>query len=375
MSASKKYDWLVVGSGIFGATFAHEMLKAGKSVLVVERRQKTGGNVRCEKYDGVLVHCYGAHIFHTDNKRVWDFVCCRTPIKPITHSPMAITEDGKALTLPFGMHTFNALWPEVITPAQAKAKIEEQTAKWKEKFPTPSNLEQKALTLVGEDIFNALIKGYTEKQWNTPCDKLPPEIITRIPLRFSWGTSYFNDKYVGIPEDGYNPLIDGLLDGADIITGVDYFADRGSFNGLAGDILFTGCIDEFFGYTLGRLGYRSLEFKTKIEPLENTQGCSVVNYTGKSTPWTRCIEHNQFAPGRYYEELVKSYEYPADFGDGGEPYYPINNAENNSLYERYVELSKSSPNVHFGGRLGMYQYMDMDDAIEKALYMASSLIR
>lgn len=370
----KHYDWLVVGAGLFGATFAHDMVNAGKRVLVLERRDKVGGNIRCEKFDGVLMHCYGAHIFHTSNERVWQFVSSRLPLRPITHTPMARTGDGRMLSLPFTMRTFNALWPEVTTPAEARAKIEEQTREWRELYKTPENLEQKALTLVGRDIFDALIKGYTEKQWHTPCDQLPPEIITRLPLRFSWDSSYFDDKYVAIPEDGYNPLIDGLLDGADVITGVDYLASKSEFENLADRTLFTGCIDQYFNYALGRLGYRSLEFKTKIEDLADTQGCSVVNYTGTDKPWTRVIEHNQFAPSRHYEELVKSYEYPADFAPGAEPYYPIINGENLALYKRYEELAKAVPNICFGGRLGSYRYMDMDDAIEAALRLADKII-
>ena len=369
-----KYDWLIVGGGIFGATFAYEMMQAGKSVLVVDRRDKMGGNVRCEKLNGVVVHKYGAHIFHTNSKERWDFVNSRVKLTPILHSPMAHTEDGWMLTLPFCMRTFNALWPEIITPKQAFEKITEQTKEWIKKYPNPTTLEQKALTLVGEDIYNALIKGYTQKQWNMPCDQLPAEIITRIPVRFTWDSSYFFVPYVGVPEEGYNPLIESLLDGADLITGTDYLKEKKDFDGLASKVLFTGCIDEYYGHSLGRLGYRSLRFDTKIEPLEDTQGCSVVNYTGLNVPYTRCIEHNQFAPKRYYEEVIKSYEYPADYTDNAEPYYPIVNEENRRLYKLYAGLEGQKTGVYFGGRLGLYEYMDMDNAIDRAQKMARMLL-
>lgn len=368
------YDWIIVGSGLFGATFAREMLDAGKSVLVIEKRAKTGGNIRCEKYNGVIVHNYGAHIFHTSNPETWEYVNSRIKLTPIVHSPMARTGDGRMLSLPFSMRTFNALWPEVITPAQAKEKIKVQTQKWKDKYSTPANLEQKALTLVGEDLFDALIRNYTEKQWHLLCTELPPEIITRIPLRYSWDASYFDDCYVGVPEEGYNPLIDSLLDGADIITGVDYLEARNEFKGLADKTLYTGCIDAFYGYSLGRLGYRSLLFDQKIESLESSQGCSVMNFTGMDVSYTRCIEHHYFAPKGHYEEIVKSYEYPADYIAGNEPYYPIVSERNKMLYRQYANLGADKDGVFFGGRLGLYEYMDMDDAIERARKMARRLL-
>ena len=368
------YDWLIIGGGLFGCVFAHEMTKAGKKVAIVERRDKIGGNIRCDKSNGVVVHCYGAHIFHTNKREIWDYVNKVTPLRHVTHSPMAKTPTGKILSLPFGMHTFNGLWPEITTPVQAKEKINSQTARWRDKYPVPQNLKEKSLCLVGEDIFEELIRHYTEKQWNTACENLPPEIITRIPLRFTWDLSYFDDAFVGIPENGYNPFIEKIVEGVDILTGIDYNKNREDFKGIAANILYTGCIDEFYGYSLGRLGYRSLRFEMKFEALENSQGCSVVNYTGPEAPYTRCIEHNYFAPNNYYEELVKSYEYPADFKEGAEPYYPIINQENKRLYSMYSELAKATPNIHFGGRLGLFQYMDMDDAIEAALKMANRIL-
>ena len=367
-----KYNWIVVGSGLFGAVFAHYAIEAGKNVLVIDRRDKTGGNIHCEQFNGVTVHSYGAHIFHTDKKEVWDFVNERCPLTPIIHSPVAVTEDGHAFPMPFNMYTFSAMWPDVSTPTQARERIAEQTREWEGK--TPANLEEKALSLVGEDIYETLIKGYTEKQWGRPCDTLPPAIIERLPLRFTYDNSYFKDKYVGVPRDGYNALIDNLLDGADIRLGVDYLKCREEFAGIADNILFTGCIDEFFGHALGRLDYRSLRFETKILPPEETQGCSVVNYTGRNVPYTRIIEHNAFAPDKYYEEIVTSREYPADYSGDAEPYYPVINTRNKQLYKAYKGLAAAYPNIHFGGRLGMFEYMDMDDAIIAAREMAGDLI-
>lgn len=367
-----RYDWIVVGGGLFGAVFTHYAIEAGKSVLVLERRNQIGGNIRCEQYNGVTMHKYGAHIFHTDKKELWDFVNERVPLTSIVHSPVAITGDGRTLPLPFNMYTFSAMWPDVSTPAQAKARIEEQTREWEGKIP--ANLEEKALSLVGKDIYETLIKGYTEKQWGRSCDTLPPAIIERLPLRFTYDNSYFKDKYVGVPRDGYNALIDNLLDGADIRLGVDYLKCCEDFTGIADNILFTGCIDEFFGHALGKLDYRSLRFETKILPIEESQGCTVVNYTGKNVPYTRIIEHNAFAPDKYYEEIVVSREYPADYSGGAEPYYPIIDLKNKELYKAYKGLAATYPKVHFGGRLGMFEYMDMDDAIIAAQKMADDLI-
>lgn len=372
MECNKKYDWLIVGSGLYGAVFAHYAIQAGKSALVIDRRDKVGGNIRCEQFNGVTVHSYGAHIFHTNNKGVWDFVNERIPLTYVSHSPVAITETGKALPLPFNMYTFAALWDDVSTPEQARAKIAEQTKGWEGK--TPQNLEEKALSMVGEDIYHALIKGYTEKQWGRACTELPPQIIERLPLRFTYDNCYFNDRYVGVPENGYNPLIESLLEGADVKTGVDYLKSRDDFAGAFENLMYTGCIDEFFGFPLGRLDYRSLRFDTKILGLEQSQGCPVVNYTGRDVPYTRIIEHNAFAPKKYYEETVISREYPADYSEGGEPYYPVIDTQNKTLYAAYRELAKSYPQVHFGGRLGLFEYMDMDDAILSARSAAADLI-
>lgn len=368
----KKYDWLVVGGGLFGAVFTYYALRAGKSVLVVERRPQLGGNVRCEQYNGVTVHAYGAHIFHSDDKANWDFVNSIVPLTPILHSPVAVTASGRAYSLPFNMYTFSAMWPDVVTPEQARAKIAEQTRKWVGK--KPSNLEEMALSTVGEDIYEALIKGYTEKQWGRPCAALPAEIMKRIPLRFTYDNSYFYCKYVGVPEGGYNPLIDHLFRGAEVVTGTDYLSNRGDFAELANDILFTGCIDEFFDYAIGRLEYRSLAFETKILPLEKSQGCSVVNYTGADVPYTRIIEHNAFAPKKYYEEIVISREYPTPYSGNNEPYYPVIDEKNRRLYEAYCKIAQTHPNVHFGGRLGLFEYLDMDDVLTQARQMANRLL-
>lgn len=369
---ARKYNWIVVGSGLFGAVFTHYAIKAGKSVLVIDRRDKTGGNIRCEMFNGVLTHKYGAHIFHTNDKGVWDFVNERCPLTPITHSPVAVTEDGRAFPMPFNMYTFSAMWPDVSTPAQARERLAEQTREWEGK--TPANLEEKALSLVGRDIYEALIKGYTEKQWGRACDTLPPAIIERLPLRFTYDNSYFTDKWVGVPRDGYNALIDSLLEGADVRLGVDFLERRDEYMGMAREVLFTGCIDEFFGHALGRLDYRSLRFETKILPPEETQGCSVVNYTGRNVPYTRIIEHNAFAPDKRHEEVVVSREYPADYSGEAEPYYPVIDKRNKELHEAYKRLASTYPGVHFGGRLGMFEYMDMDDAIIAARRMAGGLI-
>ena len=368
-----KYDWLIVGSGIFGATFAYYATLAKKSVFVIDRRSHEGGNVYCDEFNGVTVHKYGPHIFHTDNKKVWEFVNRRLALDRVPYSPIAITESGKVLPLPFNMYTFTALWDDVSTPEQAKARLAEQTRRWA--GITPNNLEEKALSLVGPDIYEAMIKGYTEKQWGRKCTELPPEIIERVPFRFTYDNCYYNDRYVGIPPKGYNPLIETLLAKSEVELEVDYLQERQILSELAENILFTGCIDEFFDYKLGRLEYRSLNLDMKIRDLNETQGCAVTNHTGHDVPYTRVIEHNALSPKRYYEELVITREYPAAFTEGVEPYYPVIDAKNLALYDAYRELSKTQPNVHFGGRLGLFQYLDMDDAIEKAQEMAAELIR
>lgn len=373
METKKEYDWLIVGSGLFGATFAYQMTKAGKRCFVIDRRPNYGGNVYCEMQDGVLAHKYGAHIFHTDRKEIWDFVNGFVHLRPVVHSPLAVTEEGAAFPLPFNMYTFGKLWPEVVTPVQAKKKIEQVTKKYR--IENPSNLEEKALSLVGDEIYEKFIKGYTEKQWGRKCTELPPDIITRIPLRFSYDNNYFTDRYEGIPEEGYNPLVKGLLDGAVVRLGVDYFDDRKYFNNVADNVLFTGCIDAFFGYRLGKLDYRSLRFQTLFRPLAESQGCSVVNYTGSSTPYTRVIEHNFFAPQKKYEEIVQTREFPALYDGSNEPFYPITDSRNKELYNQYASLAESLQDVYFGGRLGMFKYMDMDDAISGALTMAKRFIK
>lgn len=368
----KKYDWLIVGGGLFGAIFAHNAIKAGKSVLVLERRDKVGGNIRCEQFNGVTVHKYGAHIFHTNNKKNWDFVNDVAPLNQIVHSPVAVTKSGKALCLPFNMYTFCSLWDDVTKPEQARKKIAEQAKKYE--GIKPKNLEEHALATVGEDIYEELIKGYTEKQWGRPCSKLPVEIMKRIPVRFTFDNSYFNCRYVGVPENGYNPLIEHLLIGADIKTGVDFLQNRNEYADIAKDILFTGCIDEFFNFAIGKLEYRSLYFEEKILQLDESQGCSVVNYTSSDVPFTRIIEHNAFAPNKYYEEIVISKEYPCVYSGKNEPYYPVIDKKNRELYSAYCKIAESYPHIHFGGRLGLFEYLDMDDTITKAQDMSDDLI-
>ena len=358
------YDYLVVGSGLYGAIFAHEAKAHGKSVLVVDKRPNIAGNVYTENIEGINVHKYGAHIFHTNNKKVWQYITQFAEFNRFTNSPVA-NYKGELYSLPFNMYTFNKMWG-VVTPEEAAAKIEEQR---KEITGEPQNLEEQAISLVGRDIYEALVRGYSEKQWGRPCRELPAFIIRRLPVRFTYDNNYFNDRYQGIPEGGYNRLIDALLEGSEVRLGTDYFAHREELDQLADTTLFTGCIDEYFEYCFGRLEYRSLRFDHRVlEDTDNFQGNAVVNYTEREVPYTRIIEHKHFAFGTQPSTVI-TYEYPDDFAPGKEPYYPVNDARNSALYERYRSLADNCVDVLFGGRLAQYTYADMDDTIEAALQL------
>lgn len=367
----RQYDYLIVGAGLYGSTFAHFAAKAGKRCLVIDKRNHLGGNLYCEEREGINVHKYGAHIFHTSNKKVWDFVNSLVPFNRYTNCPVA-NYKGEIYNLPFNMNTFNKMWG-VVTPAEAMAEIERQRADVKRELgdSEPRNLEQQAVMLVGKDIYRKLIKEYTEKQWGRPCDELPAFIIRRLPLRFVYDNNYFNDRYQGIPVGGYNRLIDALLDGVECRTGVDFFADRERLEGLAEKIVFTGKIDEFYGYRFGRLQYRTVRFEEETLGVPNYQGNAVVNYTSHREPYTRVIEHKHFES--FGDEVymnpktVISKEFSTEWKDGLEPYYPINDAVNGNCYEKYKELADREPNVIFGGRLAEYRYYDMAPIIENVM--------
>jgi len=366
------FDYLIVGSGLFGATFAHRANKADKKCLVIDKRAHLGGNVYCENVEGINVHKYGAHIFHTSNKQVWDFVNSIVEFNRYTNSPVA-NYKGKLYNLPFNMNTFYQVWG-VTTPAEAKAKIEEQKAEAIAALNgrDPANLEEQALTLVGKDIFEKLIKEYTEKQWGRDCRDLPAFIIKRLPVRLVFDNNYFNDKYQGIPIGGYNKLIDGLLEGIETRTGVDFFAEyKDNWQEIANKLVYTGAIDEFFGYKLGKLDWRTVSFKTRIEDTPNFQGNAVVNYTSHDQPYTRIIEHKHFemfgADVYSVPKTVVSEEYSTEYKEGMEPYYPVNDERNNKLAEKYRKLAAQESNVIFGGRLAQYKYYDMAPVIEQVL--------
>ncbi|WP_288763586.1 UDP-galactopyranose mutase [uncultured Mitsuokella sp.] len=355
------YDYLIVGSGLFGAVFAREAKRAGKSVLVLERRDHVGGNVYCEERDGINIHKYGAHIFHTSYEDVWAYVNQFVTFNNFINSPVA-NYQGHLYNLPFNMNTFRELW-DIVTPAQAKAIIAEQR---KAITGEPQNLEEQAISLVGTDIYTKLIKGYTEKQWGRSCTELPAFIIKRLPVRYTFDNNYFNDRYQGIPVGGYNKLIEALLDGIEVRTGVDFLKDRATYQAMAKKIIYTGSIDEYFGYKLGQLEYRGLRFETERLEEENHQGVAVVNYTEREIPYTRIIEHKHFEFGTQPVTYITR-EYPADWHPGEEAYYPVNNERNQSLYQQYAALAKQEPNTIFGGRLAEYKYYDMDDVIKSAL--------
>jgi UDP-galactopyranose mutase len=373
------YDFLIVGSGLFGATFAHKAKQAGKKCLVIDRRPQLGGNVYCEESEGIHVHTYGAHIFHTSNKEVWDFVNALVPFNRYTNCPVANFK-GELYNLPFNMNTFYQMWG-VHTPEEAQAKIAEQRAEAAAALNgrEPANLEEQALMLVGKDIYIKLIKSYTEKQWGRPCTELPAFIIRRLPLRFIFDNNYFNDPFQGIPIGGYNVLIEKLLDGVDTRTNCDFFEHREELSALADTIIYTGAIDAFYGYQFGKLQYRTVRFETETLNQPNFQGNAVINYTDRETPFTRIIEHKHFESfgQAVYDnpKTIISREYSTEWQPGMEPYYPVNDDTNAALYARYKELADKERNVFFGGRLAEYKYYDMAPTIEQALRLAKDILK
>ncbi|WP_455668894.1 UDP-galactopyranose mutase [Phocaeicola sp.] len=373
----KRFDYLIVGSGLFGATFAYLARKKGKRCLVIDKRSHIGGNLYCENIKGINVHKYGAHIFHTSNKEVWNFVNSIVEFNRYTNSPVA-NYKGKVYNLPFNMNTFYQMWG-VTTPAEAEIKLEEQRAEAKVTLNgrEPQNLEEQAQLLIGKDIYTILIKGYTEKQWGRSCKELPAFIIRRLPIRMTFDNNYFNDKYQGIPIGGYNKLIKGLLENTEIRLNCDFFKERETLTALADKIVYTGAIDEFYDYKFGRLQYRTVSFDTQIKDIPNYQGNAVVNYTEREVPYTRIIEHKHFEMfGTTINECpqtVVSYEYSTEWELGMEPYYPVNDAHNNILAEKYRELAAQETNVIFGGRLAEYKYYDMAPVIEKVFFTIRAL--
>lgn len=362
------YDYLIVGAGLFGAVFAHEMTEKGKKCLVIDKRNHKGGNIYTEEIEGINVHRYGAHIFHTSKKKIWDYVNRFAEFNRYTNCPVARYKD-ELYNLPFNMNTFNKLWG-VVTPDEARAKIAEQV---KEAGITePSNLEEQAISLVGKDIYEKLVKGYTEKQWGKRADQLPSFIIKRLPVRMIYDNNYFNDLYQGIPVGGYTKMVERMLDGVEVRLGCDYFVKKDEYDAMALKTVFTGMIDEYYNYCYGELEYRSLRFETEILDTDNYQGNAVVNYTEYEVPYTRIIEHKHFEYADT-EKTVVTREYPADWKHGDEPYYPMNDEKNNALYAKYRELADKEDRVIFGGRLGMYRYFDMHNVIDEALKTADSL--
>ena len=357
----RPYDYLIVGAGLFGSTFAYFARKRGKRCLVIDKRPHLGGNIYCEENEGINVHKYGAHIFHTNNKEVWDYITKFAEFNRFTNSPVA-NYKGELYSLPFNMYTFNKMWG-VVTPEEAVAKIEEQRS---EITGEPKNLEEQAISLVGRDIYEKLIKGYTEKQWGRECKELPAFIIKRLPFRFVYDNNYFNDRYQGIPVGGYTAIVEKMLEGTEVRTGIDFFEFRKENPEIAEKIIFTGMIDEYFGYQLGALEYRSVRFETEVLDCENYQGNAVVNYTEREVPYTRIIEHKHFEFGKQ-EKTVISREYSSEWSVGMEPYYPVNDEKNNALFEEYKKLAEKEENVIFGGRLGDYKYYDMDKVVAAAL--------
>lgn len=372
------YDFLIVGSGLFGATFAYKAKQAGKTCLVIDQRPQLGGNVYCEEKEGIHVHTYGAHIFHTANKEVWDFVNALVPFNRYTNCPVA-NYKGELYNLPFNMNTFYQMWG-VHTPDEAKAKIEEQRQEAAAALAgrEPANLEEQALMLVGRDIYEKLIKSYTEKQWGRPCTELPAFIIRRLPLRFIFDNNYFNDPYQGIPIGGYNVLIEKLLEGIETRTNCDFFAHREELTALADTIVYTGAIDAFYSYRFGQLQYRTVRFETETLDMPNYQGNAVINYTDRETPFTRIIEHKHFESfgQAVYDnpKTIISREYSTEWKPGMEPYYPVNDAKNADLYARYKALADAEKHVLFGGRLAEYKYYDMSPTIEQALRLAKEVL-
>lgn len=366
-----KYDYLIVGAGLYGAVFAHEAKKAGKSVLVIDRRTNIAGNVYTEAVEGIQVHKYGAHIFHTNNRKVWEYVNQFAEFNRFTNSPVA-NYNGELYSLPFNMYTFNKMWG-VVTPEEAAAKIEEQ--KKAAGIVEPKNLEEQAISLVGRDIYEKLIKGYTEKQWGRPCKELPAFIIKRLPVRLTFDNNYFNALFQGIPIGGYTKMVANMLEGIEVQLNADYLKNKESYDTIADKIIYTGAIDAFYDYKLGTLEYRSVRFETELLDVPNFQGNAAVNYTDEKTPWTRIIEHKWFefgkdADGQDLPKTVISKEFSSEWKPGDEPYYPVNDEKNGKLYEQYKCLAETENKVIFGGRLGEYKYYDMDQVIAAALNMA-----
>jgi UDP-galactopyranose mutase len=364
-----KYDYLIVGAGLFGAVFAQEAKRHGKTCLVVEKRDHIAGNVYCEKVEGINVHKYGAHIFHTNDKKVWNYITQFAEFNRFTNSPVA-NYHGELYSMPFNMYTFNKMWG-VVTPQEAAARIEEQRS---EITGEPKNLEEQAISLVGRDIYEKLVKGYTEKQWGRPCDQLPSFIIKRLPVRLTFDNNYFNALYQGIPMGGYTKMVEHLLEGIEVRLGVDYLEHKEELDALAEKVVYTGAIDAYFGYQLGHLEYRSVRFENELLDIPNYQGNAAVNYTDRETPWTRIIEHKWFEfgkdeDGRDLPKTVISREYSSEWKPGDEPYYPINDEKNGSLYAEYKSLADQENHVIFGGRLAEYKYYDMDQVIASALTM------
>lgn len=369
------FDYLIVGSGLYGATVAKQLTEAGKTILVLDKRPNVAGNVYTKPIEGINVHIYGAHIFHTNNRTVWEYVQQFASFNRFTNSPVA-NYHGELYSLPFNMYTFNKMWG-VVTPEEAAEKIAEQR---KEIIREPRNLEEQAISLVGRDIYEKLIKGYTEKQWGRPCDQLPAFIIKRLPVRLTFDNNYFNALYQGIPVGGYTKMVERMLEGIDVKLNTDYLADKEYWDSQAEKVIYTGPIDEYFNYSLGNLEYRSVRFETEVLDKPNFQGNAAVNYTDRETPWTRIIEHKWFefgkdADGNDLPKTVISREYSSEWKSGDEPYYPVNDEKNGALYARYKELAEQEPKVIFGGRLGEYKYYDMDQTIEVALKKSKELVK
>lgn len=376
MELTRKYDYLIVGAGLFGAVFAQRAVEAGRSVLVLDRRPQIGGNVYTRDVEGIHVHQYGAHIFHTNDRRVWDYVSRFADFNRFTNSPVA-NYRGEIYSLPFNMYTFNKMWG-VVTPEQARAEIDRQKSDCG--IGEPRNLEEQAITLVGRDIYEKLVKGYTEKQWGRPCTELPAFIIRRLPVRYTYDNNYFNALFQGIPMGGYTKMVRAMLEGADVLTDTDYLTDKDYFDARSSHVIYTGAIDEYFGYTMGNLEYRSVRFETELLDQENYQGNAAVNYTDRETPWTRIIEHKWFQfglddEGKTIPKTVISREFSQEWKPGDEPYYPLNDERNNRLYRAYRKLAESEPDITFGGRLGEYKYYDMDQVIAAAFDMCDKEIR
>lgn len=363
------YDYLIVGAGLFGSVFAHEAMKSGKSCMVIDKRPQVGGNIYCENKSGINIHIYGAHIFHTDNYKIWDYVNKFAEFNHYVNSPLA-NYKGDIYNLPFNMNTFHQMWG-CITPAEAKAIINKQKG---QDNHVPKNLEEQAISFVGEDIYRKLIKGYTEKQWHKDCKELPAFIIRRLPVRYRYDNNYFNDRYQGIPIGGYNRIIEKLLLGVDVRVNVDFNKNQELYKKMAKKIVYTGAIDEYFYCELGKLEYRGLKFETKCLDIENYQGVAVMNFTDREIPYTRVIEHKHFEFGRQPVTYI-TYEYPCDYSNGQNAYYPVNDKKNQKLYNEYRALANKEDNIIFGGRLGEYKYYNMDQIIDSALNLANKELK